>query len=50
MTESDSLRELYLDAEKDDGYIRDQSVFGDNISIEDVMNVIVNYDNGAIMS
>ncbi|MBR0360333.1 MAG: Gfo/Idh/MocA family oxidoreductase [Clostridia bacterium] len=50
MTESDWLRELYLDAEKDDGYIRDQSVFGDNISIEDVMNVIVNYDNGAIMS
>ena len=44
------LKSLYLDAEKDDGYIRDQSVFGDNISIEDTMNVIVNYDNGAVMS
>lgn len=44
------LENLYLNAEKDDGYIRDQSVFGDNISIEDTMNVIVQYKNGAQMS
>ena len=44
------LEELYLKAEKDDGYIRDQSVFGDNISIEDTMNVLVQYNNGAQMS
>ena len=50
LTEYEDTRELYLNAEKDDGYIRDQSVFGDNISIEDTMNVIVNYANGAIMS
>lgn len=41
---------LYLNAEKDDGYIRDQSVFGDNISIEDTMCVLVKYHSGAIMS
>ena len=44
------LEKLYLNAEKDDGYIRDQSVFGDNISIEDTMNVLVQYKSGAQMS
>ena len=44
------LENLYLNAEKDDGYLRDQSVFGDNISIEDTMNVLVKYANGAQMS
>ena len=44
------LENLYLNAEKDDGYLRDQSVFGDNISIEDTMNVLVRYKNGAQMS
>lgn len=50
MEGSPSLEGLYLNAEKDDGYLRDQSVFGDGISIEDVMNVLVRYDSGAIMS
>ncbi len=50
MTASPSLMGMYLNAEKDDGYIRDQSVFGDNISIEDTMNVLVQYKNGAQMS
>lgn len=44
------LKELYLDAEKDDGYLRDQSVFGDGISIEDTMSVLVRYASGAMMS
>ena len=44
------LENLYLKAEHEDGYIRDQSVFGDNISIEDTMNVIVKYNSGAVMS
>ena len=47
---SRSCKELYLDAEKDDGYMRDQSVFGDGISIEDTMAVLVRYANGAMMS
>lgn len=50
MAGNKQLESLYLNAEKDDGYIRDQSVFGDNISIEDTMNVLVKYANGAQMS
>ncbi len=44
------LKGLYLDAEADSGYIRDRSVFGDDISIEDTMSVLVKYRNGAQMS
>ena len=47
---NENLKRLYLDAEADDGYIRDQSVFGDNISIEDTMNVLVQYASGAQLS
>ncbi len=50
MRNDGALADLYLNAEKDDGYIRDQSVFGDGISIEDTMGVIVKYKNGAIMT
>jgi len=50
MEESEELKALYLDCEKDDGYIRDQSVFGDGISIEDTMGVMVRYKNKAIMT
>ncbi len=44
------LKALYLDAEKEDGYLRDQSVFGDGISIEDTMGVMVRYKNKAILT
>lgn len=44
------LRELYLDNEQHDGYQRDQSVFGDGISIEDDVGVLVKYNSGAVMS
>ena len=50
MKGNEGLERLYLNAEADDGYIRDQSVFGDNISIEDTMNVLVQYKNGAQLS
>ena len=50
LTSNDKLRKGYLDAESEDGYHRDQSVFGDGISIEDTMNVLVRYANGAQMS
>jgi predicted dehydrogenase len=50
MEDDESLRGLYLEAEHEDGYIRDQSVFGDNISIEDDMAVLVRYRNGVTMS
>lgn len=50
MAGNENLEGLYLNAEQDDGYIRDRSVFGDDISIEDTMGVLVKYESGAIMS
>jgi len=50
MTDWEPHVKLYLEAEKDDGYIRDQSVFGDGISIEDTMGLVVKYNSGAIMT
>jgi len=44
------LKAMYLDAEAYDGYQRDQSVFGDGISIEDTMGVLVRYENKAILT
>ncbi|GIV79545.1 Gfo/Idh/MocA family oxidoreductase [Litorilinea aerophila] len=44
------LRHLYLEAEKDTGYIRDRNVFGDNITVEDTMSVTARYRNGAILT
>jgi predicted dehydrogenase len=50
LRKSDNLRQLYLDAEHEDGYRRDQSVFSEGITIEDTMNVLVRYKSGAQMS
>lgn len=47
---SEELREIYLNAEEDSGYIRDRSVFSDDISIEDTMGVLVKYDSGTILT
>ena len=47
---SETLTEMYLKAEHEDGYHRDRSVFGDGISIEDTMALLVRYDSGALMS
>ncbi len=45
-----NLQGLYLDAEKEDAYLRDQNVFSDGISIEDTMNLVVRYKSGVQMS
>ncbi len=50
MAESESLKALYLDAEHEDGYYRDQSVFGDGINIEDTLGLVVRYRNKAILT
>lgn len=50
MTENETLKGLYLDAEKDSGYLRDRSVFGDDISIEDTMGVLVKYQNKTVLT
>jgi len=44
------LKELYLDNEHYDGYIRDRDVFDTGISIEDNLALLVDYDSGATMS
>ncbi len=48
--EDKQLMGLYYNAEHEDGYYRDQSVFGDGISIEDTMAVMVRYRNKAVMN
>jgi predicted dehydrogenase len=46
LEENANLKTLYLDQEEHDGYIRDKCVFGDDIDIEDTMNVLVDYTRG----
>lgn len=43
-------RELFLNAEHEDGYFRDQCVFGAGITTEDSVAVTVRYDNGTMLS
>ncbi|MBX3051372.1 MAG: Gfo/Idh/MocA family oxidoreductase [Caldilineaceae bacterium] len=50
LDDNPSLRGLYLEAEKDSGYLRDRNVFGDNISAEDTMSVTARYRNGVILT
>jgi predicted dehydrogenase len=45
-----TLKGLYYEAEKDSGYIRDQNVFGEGISSEDTMSVLVRYRSGIVMN
>jgi predicted dehydrogenase len=50
LDQHEDLKALYLDAEHEDGYFRDQSVFGNGITIEDDMALIIRYRSGATMS
>ncbi|KAL6355615.1 hypothetical protein LRP88_11218 [Fusarium phalaenopsidis] len=50
LDQNPQLKAMYLDAEHEDSYYRDQSVFGDGISIEDTMNLLVTYRNGASLA
>jgi len=50
MERKGSMKSLYLDQEKYDGYFRDKCVFRKEINIEDSMNVVVRYANDVIMS
>ncbi len=44
------LAALYLDAEEHDGYLRDRDVFGEGITIEDNLALVVDYASGATLS
>jgi predicted dehydrogenase len=50
MSTEPRLAELYLDNESFDGYRRDQNVFGEGITIEDNLSLVVDYAGGASMS
>jgi predicted dehydrogenase len=50
LDQDDKLKALYLDAEAEDGYLRDRNVFGEPITIEDTMAVTARYRNGVILS
>ena len=40
------IKDLYLDGEKEDGYLRDQCVFGEDIDVWDNTSAIISYQNG----
>ena len=45
-----NLKALYFDAEEHDGYLRDRDVFGEGITIEDNLALVVDYASGATLS
>jgi len=47
---SAGMKELYLNCEKHDGYIRDRCIFNKKVDIMDTMNLVVRYDTGAFLS
>lgn len=50
LTADRELKEMYYDQEHHDGYRRDQNVFGDGISAEDSMSVLVRYRTGVLLN
>lgn len=48
--DNEQLRKLYLEAEHEDGYIRDRNCFAEGITIEDTLSMIVRYTNRAVMT
>jgi predicted dehydrogenase len=45
-----TLRRLYLEAESEDGYLRDRDVFSPGITIEDNLAVLVTYRSGVLLT
>jgi predicted dehydrogenase len=50
LSQSRTMRGLYLDAEEESGYRRDRNVMGGPITIEDTMAVTARYRSGALLS
>ncbi|TNJ68052.1 Gfo/Idh/MocA family oxidoreductase [Paenibacillus hemerocallicola] len=50
ITANEFTKSFYKEAEKHDGYFRDQCVFGDDIDIYDTMSLNVKYKKGTQMS
>ncbi|WP_410586533.1 Gfo/Idh/MocA family protein [Amycolatopsis sp. lyj-23] len=47
---SPKLRALYRDAEREDGYVRNQDVFAPGVTIEDDLSVLVRHRGGAALN
>ena len=50
LSADDRNRRLYLETEQHDGYFRDRNVFGDGITIEDTMSVMVRFRTGVVLN
>ncbi|MBI2438471.1 MAG: Gfo/Idh/MocA family oxidoreductase [Lentisphaerae bacterium] len=50
LKKSESMKAMYLDNERYDGYLRDRCIFNKKADAEDTMNLVVRYDTGAFMS
>jgi predicted dehydrogenase len=50
INEGDKLKKLYLDAEHEDGYIRDRNCFAEGITIEDNLSMVIQYKNRTVMT
>ena len=50
LSESESFRELYLNAEAESGYVRDRNVFRDGIDIPDQMSLNVRFRTGELLT
>ncbi|KAH8898060.1 NAD(P)-binding protein [Thozetella sp. PMI_491] len=48
--ENAQLKKLYLEAEHEDGYIRDRNCFAEGITIEDSLSMVITYKNRAVMT
>jgi predicted dehydrogenase len=44
------MLKMYRDTEKHDGYIRDRNVFGDNITAEDTMSLLIKYRTDVVLN
>lgn len=44
------MKELFLDNEHHDGYLRDRDVFDEGITTEDTLAVVVDYEGGPVLS
>ncbi|HEX7350201.1 Gfo/Idh/MocA family oxidoreductase [Brachybacterium sp.] len=50
LSADERMRALNLEAEAADGYARDQNVFGEGVTIDDTLNVLVGYRGGAALT
>lgn len=48
--ETPRLKQMYLNAEHEDGYIRDRNCFSEGITIEDTLSMVIKYKNNAVLT